>query len=102
VTALPGLTISHVPASVVPLPDAENRSALSHIHHAQFYLGATLAWLGRHEQAVQWLTKAADQGYPSYPRFSTDPNLAPLRSHPGFAALVARLRANWERWLNEL
>ena len=89
-------------AMALVLPDAENRSALSHIHHAQFYLGATLAWLGRHEEAVQWLTTAADQGYPSYPRFSTDPNLAPLRGHPGFAALVARLRANWERWLKEL
>ena len=84
------------------IPSAENRTALSHLHHAPFNIGAVLAWLGRHDDAVRWLTRAADEGYPSYPKFSTDPNLAPLKGHPAFDALVTRLRKQWERWQKTL
>ncbi len=84
------------------MPTAENRTALSHMHHAQFSIGATLAWLGRHNDAVQWLGKAAHEGYPSYPKFSTDPSLTPLKRHPGFGALLARLRKDWNRWQQTL
>ena len=80
------------------VPEAENRSALSHVHHAQFHLGTALAWLGRHDEAVEWLTKAAQQGYPSYTKFSSDPGLTPLHGHPRFSALLARLRDDHDRW----
>jgi eukaryotic-like serine/threonine-protein kinase len=80
-------------------PRAENPTALSHMHHAQFYIGAALAWLGRDDEAVKWLTKAALEGYPSYPKFSTDQSLEPLRrQHAGFRALLERLRSDWDRW----
>ena len=84
------------------IPAAHNRTALSHMHHAQFNIGATLAWLGRHDEAVAWLTKAAVEGYPSYPKFSADESLAPLRRHAGFQALLARLRKDWDRWRTTL
>ena len=70
------------------IPAAENPTALSHIHHAQFHIGATLGLLGRKADAARWLTKAADEGYPSYPRFSTDQSLAPLKGYPAFEALL--------------
>lgn len=87
---------------VAVLPTAENRTALSHVHHTQFNIGATLAWLGRHDEAVQWLTRAALEGYPSYPKFSSDQNLAPLKGHAGFVALLTRLRKDWDRWQKTL
>lgn len=84
------------------IPSAENRTALSHMHHAQFNIGATFARLGRDTEAVQWLTKAAEQGYPSYPKFSTDQSLAPLKRHAGFEALLVRLRKLWDHWQKTL
>ena len=83
-------------------PAAENPTALSHVHHAQFHIGSTLGVLGRYDEAVRWLTKAADEGYPSYPRFSTDQTLAPLKGHAGFIALLARLRQDRDRWQKTL
>ena len=84
------------------IPAAENSTALSHMHHAQLHIGATLGLLGRKDDAVRWLTKAADEGYPSYPRFSTDASLAALRGYPPFDALLQRLRSDWERWKRSL
>ena len=84
------------------IPAAENSSALSHMHHAQLHIGATLGLLGRKDDAVRWLTKAADEGYPSYPRFSTDQSLAPLKGYPPYEALLRRLRSDWERWKRSL
>jgi eukaryotic-like serine/threonine-protein kinase len=80
------------------IPAAENASGLSHMHHAQFHIGAALGLLGRADEAVRWLTKAADEGYPSYPRFSKDQSLASLKGHAGFDALLARLRKDWDHW----
>ena len=84
------------------VPAAENPTALSHIHHAQFHIGATLGLLGRKADAVRWLTRAADDGYPSYPRFSTDQSLAPLKGYPAYEALLVRLRNDWNRWRESL
>jgi serine/threonine protein kinase/tetratricopeptide (TPR) repeat protein len=84
------------------IPVAENEIGLSHVHHAQFYIGSTLGVLGRYDEAVRWLTKAANEGYQSYPRFSTDQTLAPLKGHVGFAALLARLRQDRDRWQKTL
>ena len=84
------------------IPAADNQTGLSHIHHGQFWIGSALAILGRYDEAVRWLTKAADEGYPSYPRFSTDQSLAPLKGHPGFEALLARLRQDRDRWQSKL
>ena len=86
----------------IAIPVAENPTGLSHMHHAQFHIGAALAWLGRHDAAVDWLTRAADEGYPSYPRYATDPSLAPLKDHAGFERLLARLRKDWDRWQKTL
>jgi serine/threonine protein kinase/TolB-like protein/tetratricopeptide (TPR) repeat protein len=87
-------------AAIIPI--AENLTGLSHMHHPQFHIGAALALIGRYDDAVRWLTKAADEGYPSYPRFSTDQSLAPLKGHAGFVALLERLRQDWDRWQKTL
>ena len=84
------------------IPAAENPTRTSDVHHAQFHIGSTLGVLGRYDEAVRWLTRAAEEGYPSYPRFSTDHSLAPLKGHPGFIALLARLRQDQDRWQKTL
>ena len=84
------------------IPVAENVAGLSHMHHAQFYIGSALGVLGRYDEAVRWLTKAANEGYQSYPRFSTDQSLASLKGHAGFAALLERLRQDRDRWQKTL
>jgi TolB-like protein/Flp pilus assembly protein TadD len=84
------------------IPKAANPTGLSDTHHAQFAIACTFALLGAKDEAVEWLNKAANEGYPSYPRFSTEPDLASLKGHPGFDALIERLRKDHERWRTTL
>jgi len=82
----------------IALPLAANPRGLSDKHHAQFNIGCTYALLGDRDKAVEWLTKAANEGYPSLARFSSEPSLASLKGDEKFDALMARLRADHERW----
>ncbi|MBA2603255.1 MAG: tetratricopeptide repeat protein [Acidobacteria bacterium] len=84
------------------IPAAGNSTALSHLHHAQFHIGSALALLGRYNEALLWLNRAVNEGYPSYPRFSKDESLAALKGHAEFDALLVRLRQDWERWRKTL
>ena len=86
----------------VAIPLAANPTGLSDTHHAQFAIGCAYALLGKRDEAVRWLTKSANEGYPSYPRFSSDPDLASLKGHDGFETLLARLRGDYERWRKTL
>ena len=69
-----------------------------HFHHTAYNIAATYALLRRPGPAVQWLRRAADDGLPCYPLFENDPNLTNLRQDPGYLALMAELKAQWERW----
>jgi hypothetical protein len=84
------------------IPVVVNPTGLSDIHHAQFGIGCAFALLGRADEAVRWLTKAADEGLPNYPKFSGHVDMAPLKDHPGYVALLQRLRRDWERWRTTL
>ena len=80
------------------IPVVVNPTGLSDIHHAQFAIGCAYALLGRPDEAARWLTKAADEGLPNYPKFSGHVDMASLKDHPGYVALLDRLRRDWERW----
>ena len=69
-----------------------------HFHHAAYNIASAYALLHRPALAVQWLRRAADNGLPCYPLFQNDPNLTNLRQDPGYLALMADLKAQWERW----
>ena len=84
------------------VPRAVNPTGLSDIHHAQFAIGMAFALLGDTDEAVRWLTKAADEGYPSYEKFSTHVDAALLKDHSGYQALLERLRRDAERWRTTL
>lgn len=86
----------------VAIPLAANPTGLSDTHHAQFAIGCTYALLGQRDKAIEWITKAANEGYPSYPRFSTEHDLGALKGRPDFDALLARLRKDYERWRTSL
>ena len=89
-------------ALVVAIPLAANPTGLSDTHHAQFAIGCAFASLGDLDKAIEWVTKAATEGYPSYPRFSNEPDLRPLRGSPAFDALLDRLRRDHEKWMKTL
>jgi eukaryotic-like serine/threonine-protein kinase len=45
----------------------------SHFHHAEYNIASAYAILGNKRQALEWLKKTADDGFPCYPLFETDP-----------------------------
>ena len=52
-----------------------------------FNAACCLCRLGRVDEGLEWLSKAVATGYTSPVPLDDDPDLDPLRSHPGFAAL---------------
>jgi DNA-binding SARP family transcriptional activator/Tfp pilus assembly protein PilF len=66
-------------------------------HHVAYSLGAAHAQLRQPQEAVRWLHIAAHTGFPCYPWFARDPLLDPIRGDPAFLALLAELRASWQR-----
>ncbi len=81
---------------------AESLEEQSHLHHAYYAVGAAHAVLGNREEALRWLEKAADEGYPSYPHFAKDADLVSLASEPRFVALLRRLETDWRRYRDTL
>jgi eukaryotic-like serine/threonine-protein kinase len=65
-------------------------------HHVAYSLGAAFAQLKQPEQAVDWLAKAAETGFPCYPWFERDPLLDPLRKDRRFQQFMAQLKESWE------
>ena len=60
-------------------------------HHFTFYRAMIAAVLGRSDEAVRWLRKTAELGYPNVTAFRDEPRLASLHGHPGYEALLAEL-----------
>jgi eukaryotic-like serine/threonine-protein kinase len=69
-----------------------------HFHHTAYSIAEAYALLRQPSLAVAWLRRAVDDGLPCYPLLANDPNLDNLRRDPGFLALMADLKAQWERW----
>ena len=60
-------------------------------HHVANSLGAAWAQMDRPEEAVVWLRRAVETGFPCHPWYARDPLLAPLRGHPHYEALLEEL-----------
>ena len=69
-----------------------------HFHHAAYNIASAYAILGRPGPAVIWLRRAADDGWPCYPYFVSDPNLAPIKRDPGYLTFMRELKARWHRY----
>lgn len=67
-------------------------------HHVAYSLGAAYAQLGQPGEAMVWLRRAVDTGFPCYPWFERDRLLDPLRRQPEFMRLLADMRKMFETW----
>ena len=61
-------------------------------HHVAYSIAATYAQLDEIDRGLEWLERAATTGFNCQPWFLRDPLLAPLRTAPAFANLLARTR----------
>ena len=56
------------------------------------------ARLGRKADAVDWLRRAAENGFPNYPLFRNDPSLKTLQGDSGYETLMAALAQQFESY----
>jgi adenylate cyclase len=83
----------------------QNKKSFIHYHHAQYDIACVHALLGQRDQALDWLSAAAHNGFPCYGFFETDPLLASIREEERFRRLMSELReecAGYARLYEEL
>ncbi|MFL6468378.1 MAG: TPR end-of-group domain-containing protein [Pyrinomonadaceae bacterium] len=73
-----------------------------HFHHTAYNIACAYALLNKTDEAVKWLTVAADEGFPCYPYFEIDHELDNIRQNVAFIALMNRLKAQWEKYNSSL
>ena len=64
-------------------------------HHVYYQVACTYAVIGEPHQAMAWLERSADTGFPCWPFFKLDPHLENLRKQPEFDKLVSGLEHKW-------
>ena len=69
-----------------------------HFHHTEYDIAAAYALLRQPRASVEWLRRAAAEGWPCYPLFASDRNLDNIRSDPAFVAFLREQETQWERW----
>jgi TolB-like protein/DNA-binding winged helix-turn-helix (wHTH) protein/Tfp pilus assembly protein PilF len=75
---------------------AQKGRGFVHFHHAEYNIASAYALMHRSEPAIQWLQASAAEGFPCYPVFARDPNLANLRSDPRFIEFMGKQELQWE------
>jgi serine/threonine protein kinase/tetratricopeptide (TPR) repeat protein len=86
----------------IQVAEGKEKTYLGHFHHAAYNLGSAYALMKNNAKAVLWLQKAADDGFPCYPKFENDPYLNNLRSDPQFISLMVKLKKQGERYKQAL
>ena len=66
-----------------------------HFHHAAYHIAIAFALMNKPGQAVKWLELASIDGFPCYPLFEHDKNLATLRQDARFVEFMTGLRHQW-------
>jgi DNA-binding winged helix-turn-helix (wHTH) protein/tetratricopeptide (TPR) repeat protein len=69
--------------------------SFGHAHHTYHQIACTLALIGRHETAFEWLERSVSTGFACWPFFLKDPCLAGLRGLPEFELLISALQAKY-------
>jgi eukaryotic-like serine/threonine-protein kinase len=69
-----------------------------HFHHTAYSLACAYALLKKPDSALQWLQAAADDGFPCYALFESEPFLDSLKTDPRFVALLTKLKEQWEQY----
>src|SRR5262249_9856093 len=73
-----------------------------HFHHTEYSIASAYALMNKRAEALQWLEKAAADGFPCYPFYERDPNLKNLRDDPRFKAFMKTLKERWEYYKETL
>jgi TolB-like protein/DNA-binding winged helix-turn-helix (wHTH) protein/tetratricopeptide (TPR) repeat protein len=74
----------------------EKGKGFGHFHHTAYHIACAYARMGKVTEAVNWLEKVAEEGFPCYPMFERDPNLQGLRGNQAFEDFLTRQRALFE------
>lgn len=74
----------------------EKGKGFGHFHHTAYNIACAYSLMNKPEQAIKWLQAAADNGFPCYPLFESDPYLDPLRLDSRFTTLMMRLKEQWK------
>jgi TolB-like protein/Tfp pilus assembly protein PilF len=74
----------------------EKGEGFGHFHHTAYNIACAYSLMNKPEQAIKWLQEAADDGFPCYPLFESDPYLNPLREDSRFVTLMMRLKEQWK------
>ena len=65
-------------------------------HHVSYRIATAYAQLGKPREAVRWLQRTIETGFPCYTWFMKDKLLDPVRQDPSFRRLMAEQRSDWE------
>lgn len=68
----------------------------AHFHHTAYAIASAYSLMKQPEIALRYLQKSAEEGFPCYPLFARDANLANLRQHPRFIEFLAKQKKQWE------
>jgi len=79
-----------------------NPKTFGHAHHSYYQIAGTLALIGKHETAFEWLERSVATGFACWPFFLKDPSLAPLHGKPEFELLISSLQAKYPDSLGQL
>jgi TolB-like protein/DNA-binding winged helix-turn-helix (wHTH) protein/lipoprotein NlpI len=71
-------------------------SGYQHFHHTEYAIASAYALMNDHEKALEWLRRAAEDGFPCYPLYARDKDLDNLRSDPQFMTFLGGLRDQWQ------
>jgi non-specific serine/threonine protein kinase len=71
---------------------AASTHSVMHLHHALHCAAGVYALCGKTEKAIALVKRSVDLGLPNHRAYETDPNLASLRQHPEFLALMHEVR----------
>jgi tetratricopeptide (TPR) repeat protein len=69
--------------------------SFGHVHHAYHQIAGIYAILGDTQQAMAWLERTVDTGFPCWSFFRIDPHLENLREVPAFQRLVDGLESQY-------
>jgi hypothetical protein len=74
----------------------EKGKGYGHFHHTAYTIARAYALLGRASDAVTWLRRTADDGFPCYPVFANDPSLNRIHGDGLFQDFMAQQKPLWE------
>ena len=72
--------------------------SFGHFHHTAHNIASACAAMGMRDESVNWLKCAADDGFPNYTYFASDPNLEGNREHPPFIEFLSKLQLRWQHF----